>query len=75
MSTDRGPTGLARVAEVAEHLGVSRAQIYVLMEKGELEWVKLPGAAECPRSRRVPWQSVHALVERCRVGRAAQSGA
>ena len=48
--------GLMRVLEVAGFLGISRASVYQLMERGELPWVKLG------RARRVPRRAVIELA-------------
>ncbi|GAG31369.1 unnamed protein product [marine sediment metagenome] len=52
-----GGSGMATVPEVAEHLKLSRASIYKLMDQQELAYVKLG------KSRRVPWDAVHRLVK------------
>ena len=41
--------GLMRVGEVANFLGLSRASVYQLMERGELPWAKLGRARRVPR--------------------------
>lgn len=51
-------TGLARVAEACQYLGVSRGTLYRLMAAGELPSTKI---GKC---RRVPWDALHALVQR-----------
>jgi excisionase family DNA binding protein len=50
--------GLQRVKEVAKFCGVSRAQVYRLMENGELPYVKL---GKC---RRIPQRAVLEMVNR-----------
>lgn len=50
--------GLMRVAEVQEFLGLSRASVYLLMDRGELPWAKLG------RARRIPRQAVVDLAAR-----------
>ena len=54
--------GLMTVSEVARFLGLSRASIYLLMERGELPWVKLG------RARRVPRRAVVELASRNLLG-------
>ena len=41
--------GLMRVQEAARFLGLSRASVYQLMDRGELPWVKLGRARRIPR--------------------------
>ena len=48
---------LGRVAEVAKYLNLSRSKIYLMMEQGQLPFVKLG------KSRRVRWSDVSKLVE------------
>ncbi len=50
------PEGLARVTEVAKFLALSRAKLYLMMDAGELPYVRFG------KSRRVPWQAVRDLV-------------
>jgi excisionase family DNA binding protein len=50
--------GLARIPEVARFLGLSRSQIYVLMDRGELPYVRIG------RSRRVPHRAAVDLARR-----------
>ncbi len=59
----KSPAQLGRVAEVARYLNLSRSKIYLMMEQGELPFVKLG------KSRRVRWPDVLQLVERNTVGR------
>jgi excisionase family DNA binding protein len=54
---------LAKVGEAAEHLGLSRAKLYQMMEAGELTYVKIG------RNRRIRWSELEALVTRCTVTR------
>lgn len=54
--------GLARVPEAEQFLGISRASVYGLMERGELAYVKLG------KSRRIPWSALEGLIERNLVG-------
>lgn len=53
---------LATVVEVAEYLSVSRSKVYMMMDAGELAFVKL-GA-----SRRVRWSDVEKLVAENLIG-------
>ncbi len=55
--------GLARVTEAEQYLGVSRATVYTLMDKGDLAYTKIG------RSRRIPWAALQELVERNTIGR------
>ena len=50
--------GLMRVQAAAQFLGLSRASVYQLMDRGELPWVKLG------RARRVPRRAVVDLAAR-----------
>jgi excisionase family DNA binding protein len=54
---------LGRVTEVAKYLNLSRSKIYLMMEQGELPYVKLG------KSRRVRWSDVLKLVEQNTVSR------
>jgi excisionase family DNA binding protein len=47
---------LAKTAEVATHLSVSRAKVYQLMDEGILPYVKFG------RCRRIRWPDVDALI-------------
>lgn len=53
-----GGVGLARIADAQAFLQVSRTTVYLLMDSGELAYVKLG------RNRRIPWASLCGLVER-----------
>lgn len=53
---------LVRVTEVARHLSLSRSKIYLMMDAGELAYVKLG------KSRRVPMAAVEKLVQDATVG-------
>jgi excisionase family DNA binding protein len=50
--------GLDRIPEVSRYLKVSRSQVYALMERGVLPYVRIG------RSRRVPHRAVVDLVMR-----------
>jgi excisionase family DNA binding protein len=55
--------GLISVSEAAEFLGVSRSMVYVLMEDGQLPYVKIG------RARRIPRRALLAFAaERLRGG-------
>jgi excisionase family DNA binding protein len=55
--------GLVPVSEAAEFLGVSRSMVYVLMENGQLPYVKIG------RARRIPRRALLAFAaERLRGG-------
>ena len=56
--TDVVADGLLTVLEAAEFLRLSRSAIYLLMDRGELAFVKLG------RSRRIPRRAVVALAAR-----------
>jgi excisionase family DNA binding protein len=63
-AVDKGVApSLARVAEVAAFLKLSRSKLYQMMDSGELPYVKLG------KSRRLRWSDVSALVEENTVGR------
>lgn len=47
---------LVRVSAVAKHLSVSRSKVYLMMDAGELAYVKLG------KSRRVPMSAVEKLI-------------
>jgi excisionase family DNA binding protein len=53
---------LCTVAAIAAHLSLSRSTIYLLMDRGQLPYVKLG------KSRRIRWSDVRDLIDRCRVG-------
>ncbi len=48
---------LGRVSEVAKYLNMSRSKIYLMMEQGQLPFVKLG------KSRRVRWNDVERLID------------
>jgi excisionase family DNA binding protein len=60
---DAAERQLARVAEVARFLNVSRSKVYQMMDAGELAYVKLG------KSRRVRWSDVQRLVDQNVVAR------
>lgn len=53
------PRLLLRPAEVAQMIGLSRAQVYILIKSGALPAVRLPGG----RLIRVPMSAVQELVD------------
>ena len=53
---------LVRVTEVAMHLSLSRSKVYLMMDAGELPFVKFG------KSRRVPMEAVEALIKKSLVG-------
>jgi excisionase family DNA binding protein len=57
------PGSLAKVAEVAKYLSLSRSTVYQLMESGRLPYIKL---GKC---RRVRWEDVESLVAQSRISR------
>jgi excisionase family DNA binding protein len=63
-AVDKGSgDSLARVAEVAAFLKLSRSKVYGMMDAGELKYVKLG------KSRRLRWSDVMALVEANTMGK------
>lgn len=54
--------GLARIKEACDYLALSRAAVYGLMDKGQLEYVKLG------RSRRIPWPALRSLIATSVIG-------
>jgi excisionase family DNA binding protein len=48
--------GLARVTEASDYLSLSRSKIYLLMDGGQLGYVKIG------KSRRIPWSELRRLV-------------
>lgn len=57
-------SGLARIDEGCRFLGISRAKLYEIMERGELPYVKIG------RSRRLPRQALKEFAAQRLVGRA-----
>ena len=58
----RSRTGYGPVRAVAGYLGLSRAQVYKLVEGGHRQALRLPGMGKAGRaSVRVSWASVEAL--------------
>lgn len=55
--------GLVGVTEASKYLSLSRSALYGLMDRGELDYVKIG------RSRRITRQAILELVDRCRVSR------
>ena len=53
----RDVDGLRSVPAVAQFLAISRSKVYLLMESGELAYVKIG------KSRRLRWSDVLKLVE------------
>lgn len=51
------PRRLAKVPDVIDYLGVSRATVYRMMADGRLSTVKLG------RSRRIKWDAVDRMVD------------
>src|SRR5262245_34820059 len=60
--TNQTRTGYAPVVEGAKYLGLSRAQVYKLVEMGHLKALRLPGSGR-KASVRVAWRSVEALEQ------------
>jgi excisionase family DNA binding protein len=60
------PTTLLTVPEAADHLRISRAMVYRLMERGELDFVKIG------TRRLIPGDSIEAFIG---VSRVTGSGA
>jgi excisionase family DNA binding protein len=59
---------LLRVRDAARLLAISRTTLYQLMDCGKLSYVKIG------KSRRIEEAAVQALIERNRVGSAANEG-
>ncbi len=55
--------GLARLSEATEFLGISRASLYVLMDRGVLPFTNVG-----LRCRRIPWRALESLVEKNLIG-------
>jgi excisionase family DNA binding protein len=53
--------GLARVREAQRFLALSRSAVYDLMDKGELQYVKIG------KARRIPWPALRELIEKNRI--------
>jgi excisionase family DNA binding protein len=51
--------GLVSIPEAAEFLGLSRSNLYTMMERGELAYAKIGGA------RRIPRKALVGLAARC----------
>jgi excisionase family DNA binding protein len=51
--------GLESVAEAAEFLGISRAKLYLLMEAGELHYVKIGRTRRIPKRALVQFAARH----------------
>jgi hypothetical protein len=62
-------TGLATVAEAMDFLKMGRSSIYELMDRGELESIRILS------SRRILWSSIYAFIERNRSGEPPANGA
>lgn len=61
--SDDTPRFLAyRIATAANMLGVSQSKLYVLIDEGKLEKIKLGGISL------IPHDSLQRLIERCRPG-------
>jgi excisionase family DNA binding protein len=63
MSDAKQRDGLTTVRKAADYLGLSRAAVYRLMDRGDLPYAKLGYA------RRVRWADVEAYVEASMVRR------
>ena len=50
--------GLARVREATQFLGLSKSKVYLMMDAGEITYVKI---GKC---RRIPWPELRKLVKR-----------
>ncbi len=50
--------GLATVEQAARFLQISRAKLYLMMDKGDLAYVKID------KCRRLPWKALQELVQR-----------
>jgi excisionase family DNA binding protein len=70
------PTSAARfitTTRAAELLGISLRKVYELLDAGELDSIKLPGARQA--GRRIEVASMDAFIERSRVVPAATARA
>ena len=47
---------LATVPQVAAALSISRSKVYLMLDQGELPWVKIGGA------RRIKWDDVEKFI-------------
>jgi excisionase family DNA binding protein len=54
--------GLATVKDAERFLNMSRSGIYALMDSGQLKYTKIG------KSRRIPWETLHELVQKNMVG-------
>lgn len=63
------PAGLARVAEASAYLSISRPKLYLIMDAGELSYVKLG------KSRRILWAELLKLVAQHTVPSQDEQGA
>jgi len=68
MSAIESDGGLLRVPAAAAFLGVSRSKVYLMMDSGELRYVKF---GKC---RRIPRAELLILIERNMVSRAEHGG-
>jgi excisionase family DNA binding protein len=55
--------GFALVREAAAFLRVSRSNLYLMMDSGDLPYARFG------KSRRVPWRALREYAERCVVSR------
>jgi excisionase family DNA binding protein len=70
MSNERPMGPLRKIEQACDFLGVSRSQLYALMDRGELSYVKLPGTGIAAKSRRIPQAALDSFVQKCLVGAA-----
>jgi predicted DNA-binding transcriptional regulator AlpA len=64
------PETLLRLNDAAHRLGISRQQLYKLMDRGLVRWVTIPGM----RGRRVPRSVIDGLIDRGQHGGWAATG-
>jgi excisionase family DNA binding protein len=50
---------LAKIGQAAEFLNLSRSMVYVLLDKGELPYIRIG------RCRRIRWSDLQAFVAAC----------
>jgi excisionase family DNA binding protein len=60
---------MLKVTEAADRLSCSKGYVYLLMRRGELEYIEYPAASEGARlsGRRIPESAIAAFLDRYRV--------
>ncbi|MBE3597535.1 MAG: helix-turn-helix domain-containing protein [Limnochordaceae bacterium] len=54
--------GLLTVKQAAEFLGISRSQVYALMERGELPYVKIGSSRRIPKRALIAFAARHLVA-------------